>query len=178
MQFSIVLLILVFSLLVYANDFDPDTVRLLACKYASKTEPNKVNCAFRSNIPITDNQFDYSQVTSSLKSVAEHSGVILPDGDLYIIDISLLEPQDSNLAIERTYFAKNPDHGILINYPLYGATEDPSTYSQEDIVSMSATLNWMRDDVEALMDTIDHYLSDFSSDRNLNIIVHCQHGYD
>jgi hypothetical protein len=173
------ILVLVLALdicLVVGNDFDPTTVRLLACKFASVRDPHKVNCLYRSNIPSTQGVFDYTQLTSTMKSAAQNSGVILSDENLYIVDISLLHSDDSDLKTEQDYFSTNPEHGLVINYPLYGTPQDPSIYTTEEVIKQSKNLDWMQDDIESLLELIDRYLSDFSG-RNLNILLHCQHGY-
>jgi len=177
---SLALLVVAFVGFNAANDFDPLTVRLLDYQNSPDArELYHMNALFRSNIPERNGEFVYDELIAAMQDAAMRDAkMILPMENFYIIDVSLLKSDDDHLTIEQTFWRQNRNLGELISVPIYGEDLNPADVSSREITVKSENLDWMDDDLPALVQQLHDLLMDFTQTRNTYIFVHCQHGHD
>jgi len=164
---------------VSGTHFSSGSVRLVDYKRAEDpSATNRLNAIFRSNLPIRDGKFVYYDVVEAFQHAATRDGKFILPTEFYLIVVSLLSPHDSSITKENDFFEDHPELGRVENRPVVGTKENPDDYSMDEIIRKSADLSWLPEDLTGLIEELDGWVNDFSTDQNTIVLVHCEHGKD
>ena len=78
---------------------------------------------FRGPNPVVRSEiFAYEKLVAAMRAAAQKQGAALPP-DFYLLDVSFLYLERTDVAVERQFFADNPDKGEFLHYPVFGLME-------------------------------------------------------
>ena len=153
------------------SQFKSDTVHFV--DYHTKTG----NYIFRGNMPLINNSFAYDQLMNTIRNIVKNKLHRTLPSDTFLIDISLINPviEEQDLKRESLFFKQNPDKGILINHPIYGALTSPNSYPEElrkelEQIPSLGHLSRLVENINELIDT--------KNSKAQIIYVHCEAGHD
>ena len=133
--------------------FKPQSVHFV--DYHTKTG----NYLFRGGIPLSSGGFTYNQLMHTFRSIAKKKLNRDIPSDAFLIDISLLNNiiEEQSLKQEAAFLSRNPEKGILLNYPVYGALTSPFSYSEKrrkelQVVPSFENLEWLVGRIKSLID--------------------------
>ncbi|KAK8794598.1 hypothetical protein WA158_001579 [Blastocystis sp. Blastoise] len=175
-----------------ADTFDHTHIRFLEATPAG-------NYLFRMGMPkFNDTAYAYEGIREWFPKVAAEHGVVLPE-DYYIIDISLLTSERSDVDLERTFFEAHPTLGRLINWPIHGlhlneiqegckfagipvencSHTQPRDYSPEDVKKIALQLPKfaMKDNLPLYFTMIRTFI-DTPHEKPYVVFWHCECGCD
>jgi len=128
-------------------------------------------------------ELKYKDLVDALTSAATLQGNITLPNEFYIVDINLLNPNNSDdrkyIKAETKYFSENPIEGKIIQYPILGEKVDPTTVSnQTQLIELASTFNkWSVDRLPAFVENIwDLVTADATP--TVVALIHCMCGCD
>ena len=75
---------------------------------------------FRGPNPVVRSEvFAYDKLVAAMRAAAQKQGIVLPP-DFYLLNVSFLFLERTDVAVERQFFADNPDKGRFLHYPVVG----------------------------------------------------------
>lgn len=131
---------------------------------------------FRGNLPLMDGYFDYSDLTNRVRQILAEQQIEL-SSDYQLIDLSLLHKRYYSVetAVEKDWFAANPQMGSFRLHPLYGCTTNP--LSVPSLMRYYMTKCYDFDGLNSFMKEL-RKLMEQTSERDMVIYMHCDEGKD
>lgn len=143
------------------------------------------NYFIRGNSPYNkDNkQIEYDVWVSAMAKAANSSGYVLPPSErLYIVDVSFENVFDKGFLAERKFFEDNPSKGRFLSWELLGAPLWPSSFTDEQVQEMIATMSvWKNDKLPERMVAFRSMLLNAQPPAGYDAVayyVHCAAGCD
>ena len=177
---NLLLLLALCVLAVRAASYDPYFTRSLGVFYhPDETLTGRANLLFRSNVPEDEHgHFMYHELLEVVVDKARQDRKVMINADnVHLVVISLVEDTNAMLAVEDDYFARHPHRGEHINWPVFGQGEDPAGVATSRIQRQVTDLDWMNTDIEALVQLVQQKVNDFSSSKNVIVVIHDDAGY-
>ena len=167
---------------IFSRDYLQESkIRVLDYKFQKEKDINKLGILFRSNCPLDfSGNFNYDNLFNKLSTTAARERqLLLTKPNSKIIIYNLIGDDEDVLIKEREYFEKNLSKGEVRHWPIRGEINNPDSFSSAMIQTKSKTLDWMRDDLEGVVDEIYRTLNEPTTPNvnNIIIVIHCRRGY-
>jgi len=140
------------------------------------------NFLFRGGIANDDGKFQYDTLVSEMKTMAtQQGGLTLPD-TFYLIDINLLDPNDTDIKdilIEVDFFENNTKLGQIIRHPTFGESTNPFNYSSDYVKQRALTFaSWSTDKLPDFIEQIRGIVTEKNNSIPTVSYIHCECGCD
>lgn len=163
---------------------------LVACVFASSHKvkhvhfiEQNVNYLFRGGSPDPKHVFDYDYLVHRMASQALSEGNVVLPSDFYLIDINLLDPNNTaelpDIEAEEQFFQSNSSAGEFIHYKIVGEETSPFDVDSSKLPGLASSFDsWSADKLPTFVDSIRNTLTATDYPLPAALYIHCECGCD